>query len=183
MLAPLGWLYGLGAAARRKAYARGLFRPGRLPSPVISVGGLAMGGSMKTPLAAEIARSLLSRGGQVGIIGHGYRGRDSRVRVVSDGETIFETAESVGDEAILLARDLNKCPIVVGRNKFEAGRLLEAEFGRRVLIVDGGFQHLDLARDLDIVCVTEQDLGDSVVPAGALRETPRALRFASPDLV
>ena len=178
MLAPLGWLYGRGAAARRQAYSRGVFRPGRLPSPVISVGALAMGGSMKTPLVAEITRALQARGGEVGIIGHGYRGRHSSVRVVSDGDTIFETVESVGDEAILLARDLAKCPIVVGRNKFEAGRVLEEEFGKRVLIVDGGFQHLDLARELDIVCVSEHDLGDSVVPAGALRETVHALSFA-----
>ena len=178
MLAPLGWLYGLGAAMRREAYARGVFRPGRLVSPVISVGGLAMGGSMKTSLVLEIARALQNRGGEVGIIGHGYRGRADAPRLVSDGDTLFETACSVGDEAVLVSTDLKRCPVVVGRNKYEAGRLLETKFGRRIVIVDGGFQHLDLARDLDIVCVSEEDLGQAVIPAGPLRERPGVLRLA-----
>ena len=138
MLAPLGWLYGLGAAMRREAYARGAFRPGRLVSPVISVGGLAMGGSMKTSLVIEIARALQDRGGEVGIIGHGYRGRVAAARLVSDGHALLETAHSVGDEAVLLSTDLKRCPVVVGRNKYKAGRLLETKFGRRILIVDGG---------------------------------------------
>ena len=112
MLAPLGWLYGLGAAMRREAYARGAFRPGRLVSPVISVGGLAMGGSMKTSLVLEIARALQNRGGEVGIIGHGYRGRADAARLVSDGDTLFETACSVGDEAVLVSTDLKRCPVV-----------------------------------------------------------------------
>ena len=178
MLAPLGWLYGLGAAMRREAYARGAFRPGRLVSPVISVGGLAMGGSMKTSLVIEIARALQDRGGEVGIIGHGYRGRVAAARLVSDGHALLETAHSVGDEAVLLSTDLKQCPVVVGRNKYKAGRLLETKFGRRILIVDGGFQHLDLARDLDIVCVSENDLGEAVIPAGSLRERPDVLRLA-----
>ena len=71
ILAPFGWLYGLGAALRRGAYARGVFQPARLRSPVISVGGLAMGGSMKTPTVIELARALVSRGPAVGVLGHG----------------------------------------------------------------------------------------------------------------
>lgn len=181
ILAPLGWLYGLGASLRRKAYARGVFRQERLRSPVISVGGLAMGGSMKTPTVIELARALSSRGPSVGVLGHGYLGAGAGPRVVSDGEKPLETVATVGDEAVLLAHELPGCPVVVGRDKVAAGRLLEARFGKQILIVDSGFQHLRLFRDLDIVCVTESDLAGRVLPSGLLRESPRALRFA--DLV
>jgi len=181
ILAPLGWLYGFGASLRRSAYTRGLLKSERLRSPVISVGGLAMGGSMKTPTVVELAHALSSRGPKVGVLGHGYRGADPKTRIVSDGERPLETVASVGDEALLLAHELPGCPIVVGRDKVEAGRLLEERFGKRIVLVDSGFQHRRLFRDLDIVCVTEGDLGARVMPAGVLRESPRALRFA--DLI
>lgn len=181
ILAPLGWLYGFGASLRREAYARGLLKSHRLSSPVISVGGLAMGGSMKTPTVIELAHALSSRGPKVGVLGHGYRGADPRPRIVSDGERPLESVASVGDEAVLLAHELPGCPVVVGRDKVAAGRLLEQRFGKRIVLVDSGFQHRRLFRDLDVVCVTEGDLGARVMPAGMLRESPRALRFA--DLI
>ena len=181
ILAPLGWVYGFGASLRREAYARGLLKSARLRSPVISVGGLAMGGSMKTPAVIELAHALSSRGPKVGVLGHGYRGADPAPRVVSDGERPLETVESVGDEALLLAHELPGTPVVVGRDKVAAGRLLEERFGKRIVLVDSGFQHLRLFRDLDIACVTEGDLGARVMPAGMLRESPRTLRFA--DLI
>jgi tetraacyldisaccharide 4'-kinase len=183
ILAPLGWLYGFGAALRRRAYAAGVLKSERLRSPVISVGGLAMGGSMKTPVVIELAHAIASRGPAVGVIGHGYRGQALGPRVVSDGESPLETAETAGDEALLLAHELPGCPIVIGPDKAAAGRLLEGRFGKRIVLVDSGFQHLRLFRDLDIVCVTENDLGARVLPAGMLRESPRALRFASLVLV
>ena len=178
ILAPLGWIYGFGAALRRSAYAHGVLKSERLRSPVISVGGLAMGGSMKTPAVIELAQALASRGPAVGVLGHGYRGADPGPVVVSDGERPLETFERVGDEALLLAHELPGCPIVSGRDKLAAGRLLEARFGRRIILVDSGFQHLRLFRDVNIVCVTEDDLGGRVLPAGVLRESPRSLRFA-----
>lgn len=178
ILAPLGWAYGFGASLRREAYARGVLKSERLRSPVISVGGLAMGGSMKTPTVIELAHALSSRGPKVGVLGHGYRGEDPTPRVVSDGERPLATVNTVGDEALLLAHELPGCPIVVGRDKVAAGRLLEERFGKRIILVDSGFQHLRLFRDLDIVCVTESDLGARVMPAGMLRESPRALRHA-----
>lgn len=140
-----------------------------------------MGGTMKTPTVIELAHALSSRGPRVGVLGHGYRGADPSPRVVSDGERPLETVASVGDEALLLAHELPGCPIVVGRDKVAAGRLLEERFGKRIVLVDSGFQHRRLFRDLDIVCVTEGDLGARVMPAGMLRESPSALRFA--DLV
>lgn len=181
ILAPLGWAYGLLAALRREAYARGLLKSERLGSPVISVGGLSMGGSMKTPAVIELALALASRGPAVGVLGHGYRGAAARPLVISDGERPLESVERAGDEALLLAHELPGCPVVAGRDKVAAGRLLERRFGKRIVLVDSGFQHLRLFRDLNIVCVAEKDLADRVLPAGLLRESPRSLRFA--DLV
>jgi tetraacyldisaccharide 4'-kinase len=137
-----------------------------------------MGGSMKTPTVIELARALVSRGPAVGVLGHGYRGESPRPRVVSDGQRPLETAEAVGDEALLLAHELPGCPVVAGRDKVAAGRLLEKRFGKQIVLVDSGFQHLRLFRDLDIVCTSERDLGDRVLPAGMLRESPRALESA-----
>ncbi len=137
-----------------------------------------MGGSMKTPTVIELARALVSRGPAVGVLGHGYRGETAEPRVVSDGERPLETAAAVGDEALLLAHELPGCPIVVGRNKVAAGRLLEKRFGKCIVLVDSGFQHLRLFRDLDIVCTSERELGERVLPAGRLRESPRALESA-----
>lgn len=153
----------------------------RLRSPVISVGGLAMGGSMKTPTVVELARAIRARGPTVCVLGHGYRGQGGPPRLVSNGETPLECAETVGDEAMLLAYELPGCPVAVGSDKVAAGRFLEARFGKRIMLVDSGFQHLRLFRDLDIVCVSEADLGERVLPAGMLREPPRALRSA--DLI
>lgn len=133
---------------------------------------------MKTPAVVEIARALAARGPAVGVLGHGYRGDDPGPVVVSDGEKPLETVDRVGDEAVLLAHELPGCPVVVGRDKVAAGRLLEEKFGKRIIVVDSGFQHLRLFRDLDIVCVTEADLGSRVIPAGRLRETPSALAAA-----
>ena len=133
---------------------------------------------MKTPAVVEIVRALADRGPAVGVLGHGYRGDDPGPVVVSDGEKPLSTVDRVGDEAVLLAHELPGCPVVVGRDKVAAGRLLENKFGKRIIVVDSGFQHLRLFRDLDIVCVTEADLGSRVIPAGPLRETPLALRSA-----
>lgn len=175
VLAPLGWLYGFGTSVRRAAYARGLLRAERLRSPVISVGGISMGGSMKTPAVIELARALAARGQAVGVIGHGYRARDARPRLASDGAQPLESAATVGDEAMVVAHELPGSPVAIGRSKAAAGRLLEERFGKRILLVDSGFQHLGLHRDLDIVCVSEDDLASRVLPAGLLREPVRAL--------
>ncbi len=133
---------------------------------------------MKTPAVVGIARALAARGPAVGVLGHGYLGDDPGPVVVSDGERPLETVDRVGDEAVLLAHELPGCPVVVGRDKVAAGRLLEERFGKRIVVVDSGFQHLRLFRDLDIVCVTEADLCGRVIPAGMLREAPSALRAA-----
>lgn len=183
LLAPFAWAYGGAMRARRALYARGVLRSRRLGVPVISVGNLSLGGTGKTPFAAWLALGLQQRGLRVAIVLRGY-GRETRgVRVVSDGRGITGEARSVGDEALLLARDLPGVVVVIGESRHRAGCVAVAELGAEVVILDDGFQHLALHRDLDVVLVDGFQWSQSarVLPAGRLRENPAAL--AAADIV
>jgi tetraacyldisaccharide 4'-kinase len=174
-LAPLGWVYGAAAAARASAYRRGLVTQARLRSPVISVGNLSVGGSGKTPLVARLAELLREAGRPVAILSRGYGGRFAgEALLVSDGRTVQAAADEAGDEPVMLARDLPGVMVVVGRRRDLAGRWAEERFGPRVFLLDDGFQHLRLARDLDLLCLDASDLAGRPLPAGRLREFPRA---------
>jgi tetraacyldisaccharide 4'-kinase len=174
-LAPLGWLYGTAAAARAAAYRRGLRPQARLRGPVISVGNLSVGGSGKTPLVGRLAELLRDAGQPAAILSRGYGGRFAgEALLVSDGEAVTASAEDAGDEPVMLARALPGVVVVVGRRRDAAGRWAEARFGPRVFLLDDGFQHLRLARDLDVLCLDAADLAGRPLPAGRLREFPRA---------
>jgi tetraacyldisaccharide 4'-kinase len=159
-------------AWRRRWYARDPRRQRRLSKPVISVGNLRMGGSGKTPAVLHIAQLLADRGHRPAILTRGYGRRVSgqAVTVVSDGDTILAGVESAGDEPLMLARALKGVPILVGANRYESGVLAEERFRATVHILDDGFQHLALARDVDLLLVSEDDLASRVLPAGSLRE-------------
>jgi tetraacyldisaccharide 4'-kinase len=181
-LAPVGALFGSAAALRATLYRRGVLARARLRSPVISIGNLAVGGRGKTPLVELTATLLRDAGHAVAVLSRGYGG-DFRgaALVVSDGARLLADAGAAGDEPVMLARALPGVVVAVGRDRAEVGRAVEAALGRLVHVLDDGFQHLRLARDLDIVCVDAQDLGARPLPAGALRERPSALARA--DLV
>ncbi len=167
LLLPLGGLYGLGALTRRAAYRRGLIKQARLHGPVISVGNLSVGGSGKTPLVATIARLVRDAGHPVAILSRGYQGAfPGAALIVSDGERLLADAFSAGDEPVMLARDLPGVVVAVGRRRDQVGRAVEERFGARVHILDDGFQHLRLARDLDLVCLAADDVDDWPLPAG-----------------
>ena len=175
-LAPLGALYCGASALRAALYRRGFLRRTRLAGPVISVGNLSVGGSGKTPVVARIAELLRDEGLPVAILSRGYRGSfRGDALVVADGTSVQADAATAGDEPVMLARAVPGVVVAVGRRRDVVGRLVEARFGRRVHVLDDGFQHLRLARDLDVVCVSDEDLADSCVPAGRLRESPTAL--------
>jgi tetraacyldisaccharide 4'-kinase len=183
-LAPLGALYGRCAALRVALYDHGLLSRGRLAGPVISVGNLSVGGSGKTPVVARIAEILRDEGLPVAILSRGYGGSfRGDALVVADGEAIHADASIAGDEPVMLARALPGVVVAVGRRRDVVGQVVEARFGKRVHVLDDGFQHLRLARDLDIVCVSGSDLGDACLPAGRLRERPDALARADIVLV
>jgi tetraacyldisaccharide 4'-kinase len=172
LLAPLELLYGSLVRARNARFDR---RPAqRLGWSVISIGNLSVGGSGKTPLVICLAKLLQREGWNPDVLSRGY-GRSSQTveRVDAAG-----SAERFGDEPMLIARATG-VPVYVGANRFEAGQLAEREGGRDgVHLLDDGFQHRQLARNLDIVLMHRSDLQQRLLPAGRLREPLSSLRRA-----
>lgn len=174
-LAPLGAVFGAGAALRVALYRRGLLSRSRLAGPVISVGNLSVGGSGKTPLVARIAEILRDAGEPVAVLSRGYGGSfRGEALIVGDGAAVLSDAAEAGDEPVMLARALRGVVVAVGPRRDRVGRAVEARFGRRVHVLDDGFQHLRLFRDLDVLSVGEGDLDDRPLPAGRLREPASA---------
>jgi tetraacyldisaccharide 4'-kinase len=175
----LGGLFGAAARLRLAAYRRGVLRRRKLAGPVVSVGNLSVGGSGKTPVVRRVAEMLRDEGHPVSILSRGYGGRfHGDVLLVSDGDNVLAGAAAAGDEPVMLARALPGVVVAVGPRREVVGRAVEARFGRRVHVLDDGFQHLRLERDLDIVCLDVRDLEDRPLPAGRLREGPEALERA-----
>jgi len=149
---------------------------------VISVGNLSLGGRGKSPLVARVCELLREDGLAVSVLSRGYRGAfRGECLFVSDGDRVTASAAQAGDEPVMLARQLPGVVVAVGRKRGLVGQAVELRFGARVHVLDDGFQHLALHRDLDLVCVDARDLQDAPLPAGRLREPLSALRRA--DLV
>jgi tetraacyldisaccharide 4'-kinase len=184
-LVPVSWLYALGARAARGLRGRRFRAPTRLACRVVSVGSLVVGGSGKTPAAAWVAAQLRARGLRVALASRGYGRRSrERVTVVSDGRHVCASGRESGDEALLLAAHAPGVPVLVGRDRGVVGLRAIAAFGADVLVLDDGFQHHRLARDVEIVCFDGGGLGSGhVLPRGPLRESIRALRAADAVLV
>jgi len=143
---------------------------------VISVGNLSVGGTAKTPLVARIARHLLERGEAPAILSRGY-GRTDRadgVVVVSDGTRVLADLSRAGDEPLMLAHAIAGARVVVSEDRYLAGRLAERQLGATVHVLDDGFQHVQLARDLDILMTRAGEAVGRVLPFGRLRESPDA---------
>jgi tetraacyldisaccharide 4'-kinase len=172
--------YGRIAQARRAWYTRRPHVRRRLPVPVISVGNLSVGGSGKTPAVASLAKLLLAAGARPAVLSRGYARRDvtDGVLVVSDGRLVYEPVERSGDEPQLLARTLPGVPVLVSSDRYLAGMLACRRFGVTVLLLDDGFQHLELERDVDLLLVRPEDVLDTPLPAGRLREPLSAAQAA-----
>lgn len=174
-------------ARRRRTRLATSGRQKRLARPVISVGNLAVGGRGKTPLVATITRLLLEAGERPAILSRGY-GRtepsDTPV-VVSDGQDLLADLARAGDEPLMLARSLPGVVVVVAPDRFLAGQLAETELEATVHVLDDGFQHLGLARALDLVIVSADDLAPAArtLPRGRLREGVEALAAADAVLL
>lgn len=178
---PLAAGYRMGVALRGAAYRKGWLKTRRLKRPVVSVGNLTVGGTGKTPLVAYLAERLLARGWKPAILTRGYgRDRGAEVMAVEAASNRAPDPREIGDEPALLARKLPAVPIIVGADRYQAGCLAEERFDVDVHILDDGFQHLALARDLDIVLLdVTQNLSDGeLLPAGRLREPLTALKRA-----
>jgi tetraacyldisaccharide 4'-kinase len=180
-LVPLECAWRAGAALHRASHERGWLTRARLPCAVVSVGNLAVGGSGKTPLVGWLARALAQRGRRVAILSRGVGGsRSAGVNVVSDGERVLCSAADVGDEPVWLASSAG-VPVLAGRDRSALGRLAVERFGTDLALLDDGFQHHRLERDVDLVCIDAAlGLGNGrVLPRGPLRESPRVLARAS----
>ena len=182
VLPPLSALYGAITRSRTALYERGTFRTFKLERPVISIGNITTGGTGKTPLVEWVARVLASSGKKVCILTRGYGRENPRNRVlVSDGTTVFADPLKAGDEPFLLATDLvGVAAVVSDADRLAAGQGAIQHLSTDCFVLDDGFQHLQLARDLNIVTVDATDPwgGRRMLPYGRLREPLTALKRA-----
>jgi tetraacyldisaccharide 4'-kinase len=162
---------------RERLYGWGVLRSRALPCPVISIGNLTLGGSGKTPAAELAVRTLQELGVRPGVVSRGYGRRSRGVLVVADGKGLRAEPARAGDEPFLLARRLPGVPVVVGENRYEAGRRCLEEFRVQALVLDDAFQHRTLAKDLEVVLVPGADPWGNgrLFPQGPLREPLPAL--------
>ena len=181
----IGAVYGRLAQLRRSWYDARPHARARLTRPVISVGNLVVGGSGKTPIVAALARLLVARGERPAVLTRGYarRRHTDGVLVVSDRTGLRAGVEASGDEPQMLARALPGVPVLVSPDRYLAGRLAERQFDATVMLLDDAFQHVKLARTVDLLVVAPADLDDRVLPSGRLREPLDAARAADAVLV
>jgi tetraacyldisaccharide 4'-kinase len=168
-------------AGHHASYTSGVRRRNRLPCRVISVGNLTLGGTGKTPLTMWLARWCQQQGWRVAVLSRGYGAQTAKpFQVVSTGDGPLLDWRLVGDEPYLLARALPGIPVLVGRNRSLSGRYACDQFGVEVIILDDGFQHYALHRDLDVVLIDANNpFGHgTLLPRGILREPLSALRRA-----
>ncbi len=176
---PFSPFYSAIMKAREKLYTIGVFKRQTLQVPVISVGNLVLGGTGKTPTVQHLARLLLRQGYHPAIISRGHGGKSRKtVNIVSDGNKILLSAISAGDEPCMLAESLPGVPVLTGVRRIFPCRQAISQFNADVVILDDGFQHLSIVRDIDIVLFDGTALaGNSrVFPGGPLREPTASLK-------
>jgi len=183
LLLPLCILFRAIITIRNYLYDTNNLKVRTLPCKVISIGNITTGGSGKTPTVEFLSLYLKSLGKNVGIISRGYGRTSKNTKIVTDGIKKPTSWESCGDEAFLLANKLDKIPIIVGKSKYDSGLKIATEFDTDVIIIDDGFQHRSLHRDLDIVLVNSKDTSKDhrLIPLGILRENLSNLKRA--DLI
>src|SRR5881296_404202 len=172
-LRALAWPYGLAVRARAALYERGWLPRRSLPCRVVSVGNLTVGGTGKTPVVILILEWLLARGMRVAVLSRGYR-RQSQAPflLVSDGRTILVGPAEAGDEPHLIAQRCPGAVVAVGADQYRLGRWVLERFPIDCFLLDDGFQHLALRRDVDLLLVDASDPASlqALLPAGRLRE-------------
>jgi tetraacyldisaccharide 4'-kinase len=159
--------------ARNRLHSSGWLRRQSLPGPVISVGNITMGGTGKTPLVLFIAHALEALGFQPAILSRGYgRIEPQKCHLIAPGDVVLSPAETLGDEPALIRRRIPTAYFGIAPNRFQAGDRLAKRMLSPVFVLDDGFQHRRLARDLDIVLLdSSQPLrSNRVFPRGTLRE-------------
>ncbi|MDD9301051.1 MAG: tetraacyldisaccharide 4'-kinase [Desulfobacter sp.] len=174
MLVFFSKLYEVGTRLRLNLYKTGRLQQKRLPCTVISVGNIMAGGAGKTPMAVCLADILTKMGRKPVVVSRGYGGGLKKAAgIVGDGQRVFMDARTAGDEPYMMAQ-MKAFPVVVGKDRYDAGCLALAQLDVDIVILDDGFGHLGLARDLNLVLFDhDRPLGNNrILPAGRLRETP-----------
>jgi len=181
-LSLLSLIYRFIVQARQILYSRGVLKTHRLPCRVISIGNITLGGTGKTPTAIYLAHLFQNRGIQPVVLSRGYKAQSSAATaVVSDGTTTLMDAQGAGDEPFLLSQALPGVPVIIGADRTVSGRLACEEFFPEVVILDDGFQHQRIKRDVDIVLIDlHHGFGNGhLLPRGILREPVSALSRAN----
>ncbi len=178
LLVGISLLYKTGVRIRLAMYRSGILKSKKLACPVVSIGNITAGGSGKTPMALYLAQLVRDMGFRPVVVSRGYGGQLKKsAAVVGDGRGILMDAAAAGDEPYMMAGQ-KQFPVVVGRRRYDAGQLAVERFDPDLIILDDGFQHLALSRDLNLVLFDyDRPLGNGrMLPAGRLRETPDMAR-------
>lgn len=175
LLRLISYIYGLGSWSKNYLYDKNILKPKKVNAYVISVGNLTTGGVGKTPVVAQIAKYLVEKGEKVAILSRGYGGKGvpgKKLLLVSDGEKTLYPAETVGDEPFWLGQNVSGAYVITCKSRIKAAQYAIKKFGVTKIILDDGFQHRKLHRDLDIVLIdSEMGFGnENLLPAGPLRE-------------
>ena len=166
-------IYSLLVDIKLWGYRQGIFSRKKLDCFVISLGNVTVGGTGKTPTAQRLASDIRDMGYKVVILNRGYRAKwHGKVGIVSDGQRLHMTAADAGDEAFMLAKHLPKVPVLIGADRSVTGQYAIENFGAEVAILDDGFQHWQLERDMDILLVDAVNVFGNgyMLPRGTLRE-------------
>lgn len=186
VLRPIGHLYGWLMRLRSFLYSHNIFDNHSFSVPVISVGNLTMGGSGKTPVVIFLAQLLLKNNIRPAIISRGYGGKaKNEVNIVSDGKSLLLDSTEAGDEPRLIAETVPQAVVLTGKKRKHPCSYATKHFACDVIILDDGFQHLSVKRDLDLVLFNEATLQQNyhVLPGGVLREPFSALQRADSFLI
>lgn len=177
---PLFWFYRAIIALRNFCYDRNFCQSTKLPAMVISIGNLSMGGAGKTPATIFLAKALQEQGWRIAIVARGYRRAKSGLVVVSDNQCVLADVATAGDEPLLMAQACEGIPVVVDRRKKNAAVVAAKRFAPDIIMVDDGFQHRQLHRDIDVVMVEATTPLNNLwrFPAAPMREPASALRRA-----
>jgi len=175
---PLGFFYWLLIFWRNFFYNLGFFVSRKLPCKVVSIGNLSVGGTGKTPFVLFLANSLKARGLNVAVLSRGYKRKSTGTHVVSDGNTLKSDLNNSGDEPFMLANKLQDIPVVVDENRYRGGQFICNEYNPDVIIMDDGFQHRRVFRDVDIVLINSNHRRPKLLPYGLLREPLRNIKRA-----